>query len=97
MRSIESALQARIKALFARCPALCRFAVRDRSGLPDHLDPTVLEGELFIFEMTLSPRLGKSQYDEIYGEISAVLSAAVLALPGARVLLRERSFVRALH
>lgn len=97
MQAVDRELEARVEALFERCPALFRFSVRDRSGLPDHIDPTSLEGELFIFEIALSPRLGKRQYDEVYGEIAAAIAAAVAARPEARRLLRERSFVRALH
>lgn len=97
MQSAESELETRMRALFARLPALYRFSVRDRSGLPDHIDPTGLQGELFIFEIVLSPRLGTRQYDEVYGEISAAVSAAVKARPEAKRLLLERSFVRALH
>jgi hypothetical protein len=94
---LESELEGRMRALFARCPALYRFSVRDRSGLPDHIDPTALNGELFIFEIVLSPRLGTRQYDEVYQEISAAVSAAVRARPESRPLLIERAFVRALH
>lgn len=97
MQSAESELQTRMKALFARCPALCRFSVRDRSGLPDHIDPTGLKGELFIFEIVLSPRLGSRQYEEVYDAISAEVTAVVSARPEAKGLLLERAFVRALH
>ena len=86
-----------MRSIFARCPALWRFAVRDRSGLPDHIDPTGLRGELFIFEIALAPRWGKAQYDEVYGEIARAIAAAVRARPEAKPLLAGRSFVRALH
>lgn len=95
--SLESELQAAVRALFARCPALFRFTVRDRSGVPDHIDPTLLDGELFIFEIALSPRWGKRQYDEVYREIASAITAAVSARPEAKPLLAGRSFVRALH
>ena len=95
--SVETELQDAVRRLFARCPALHRFAVRDRSGLPDHIDPTGLQGELFIFEIALVPRWGKLQYDEVYGEIAAAIAAAVLERPEAKPLLAGRSFVRALH
>jgi hypothetical protein len=64
VESIEADLEGRMSHLFARRPELWRFSVRDRSGLPDHIDPTRLNGEFFIFEIGLSPRLGKRQYDE---------------------------------
>jgi hypothetical protein len=97
MSRIEARVLARIEAVFARCPELFRFSVRDRSGLPDHIDPTKLDGELFIFEIALAPRFGKAQYDEVYAAIAAAISAAVASWPQAKDLLRGKSFVRSLH
>ena len=97
MQPVEDELEARVARLFARRPDLWRFTVRDRSGVPDHLDPTILTGEFFIFEIGLSPRLGKHQYDEVYEDIARAIAAAVAARPEARKLLPGRTFVRALH
>jgi hypothetical protein len=97
MDSAEAELQGSVQRLFARRPELWRFTVRDRSGLPDHLDPTALSGEFFIFEIGLSPRRDRSHYDEVYDDIARAISAAVNAQPAARQLLTGRTFVRALH
>jgi hypothetical protein len=97
MRIIEKRVYQRIEAVFARCPELFRFSVRDRTGLPDHIDPTTLAGELFIFEIALAPRLGKVQYDEVYGAISSAITAAVTSWPQAKALLSGKTFVRYLH
>jgi hypothetical protein len=97
MDSVEAELEGRVARLFGKRPELWRFTVRDRSGLPDHLDPTSLAGEFFIFEIGLSPRLGKRQYDEVYDEIVRAISSAVAARPEARRLLPGRTFMRALH
>jgi hypothetical protein len=97
MGSIRARILERIEAVFIRCPELFRFSVRDRSGLPDHIDPTRLEGELFIFEIALAPRLGKAQYDEVYELIAAAISGAVSSFPEAKDLLRGKTFVRYLH
>jgi hypothetical protein len=97
MRRIEQRVYQRIESVFARCPELFRFSVRDRSGLPDHIDPTTLAGELFIFEIALAPRLGKAQYDEVYEAISTAITAAVSSWPQAKDLLRGKTFVRYLH
>ena len=97
MRSIEERVYQRIETVFARCPELFRFSVRDRSGLPDHIDPTTLAGELFVFEIALAPRLGKVQYDEVYEAISAAIRAAVASWPQAKDLLPGKTFVRYLH
>ena len=97
MDSVETELAGRVARLFARRPELWRFTVRDRSGLPDHLDPTSLAGELVIFEIGLSPRLSKEHYNEVYDDIARAITAAVAARPEARRLLPGRTFVRALH
>ena len=97
MSSIEARIRERIEAVFVRCPELFRFSVRDRAGLPDHIDPTTLEGELFIFEIALAPRLGKAQYDEVYDAIARAIASAVSSWPEARNLLRGKTFVRYLH
>ena len=97
MSGVEAHILERIEAVFVRCPELYRFSVRDRSGLPDHIDPTRLEGELFIFEVALAPRLGKVQYDEVYDTIAAAITGAVSSFPEAKDLLRGKTFVRYLH
>jgi hypothetical protein len=97
MDSAETELEGSMARLFARRPELWRFTVRDRTGLPDNLDPTTLTGEFFIFEIGLSPRLGKAQYNEVYDEIARAITAAVAAVPDAKRLLPGRTFMRALH
>lgn len=97
MDSVETELEGRVARLFARRPELWRFTVRDRSMLPDHLDPTTLSGEFFIFEIGLSPRRDKEHYNEVYDDIARAITAAVAAQPEARHLLPGRTFVRALH
>jgi hypothetical protein len=97
MNSVEAELEGSVARLFTRRPDLWRFTVRDRSGLPDHMDPTTLSGEFFIFEIGLSPRLGQRQYDEVYDDIVRTISGAVAARPEAKRLLPGRTFMRALH
>ena len=97
MDSAEAELEGRVARLFVDRPELWRFTVRDRSGLPDNLDPTILRGEFFIFEIGLSPRLGKEQYDQVYDDIVRAITAAVAARPEAKLLLAGRTFMRALH
>ena len=97
MDSAEAELEGRVAHLFARRPELWRFTVRDRSMLPDHVDPTTLSGEFFIFEIGLSPRRSSEHYNEVYDDIASAITAAVAAHPAARLLLPGRTFVRALH
>ena len=95
--NLEAQVLERIESVFAHCPELHRFSVRDRSGLPDHIDPTSLDGELFIFEIALAPRLGKAQYEEVYDTIARAIAAAVSSWPQAKELLTGKTFVRYLH
>ena len=97
MSTLEAQVLERIESVFVCCPELFRFSVRDRSGLPDHIDPTTLEGELFIFEIALAPRLGKAQYDEVYDTIARAIAGAVSSWPEAKDVLRGKTFVRYLH
>src|SRR5258708_14683465 len=83
-RTIEQRVYARIEAVFPRCPELFRFSVRHRSGLPDHIDPTTLAGELFIFDIALAPPLGQVQYDEAHDAIAPASTAAVPSGPLAK-------------
>jgi hypothetical protein len=94
---VAAQIDAQVSALFRRCPVLFSFTVRDRTGLPDHIDPTGVHGELFILDIAMSPRYGKRQYDEVYDQIAAAIAAAVAAVPEAKDLLRGRTFIRALH
>ena len=93
----EAEIEQRMRALFGRCPTLNRFTVRDRSMLPDQIDPTTLQGEIFVFEVSLFPRYGTRHYEEVYTQIASALHDAIKALPEARALLPGRSFVRSLH
>jgi hypothetical protein len=89
--------EARVHAVFTRQPDLHRFVIQDKASLADHIDRERLTGELFITQITLYPRRGTKQYDEVYADIARAITQAVAELPEARVWLRGRTFVRALH
>jgi hypothetical protein len=95
--SREGDVEARLRAVFRRRPELHRFVIQDKSGIADHIDRGSLTGELFITQITLYPRHGAKQYDEIYDEIARVVTQLVAELPEARALLPGKAFVRALH
>jgi hypothetical protein len=90
-------VEARLRSVFARRPELHRFVVQDRAGIPDHVDRSSLVGELFVTQITLYPRLGGRQYDEVYAEIARAITQVVAELPEAKNLLPGRIFVRSLH
>jgi len=89
--------EARVHAVFSRQPELHRFVIQDKASLADHIDRESLTGELFITQITLYPRRGTKQYDEVYADIARAVTQAVAELPEARVWLCGRTFVRALH
>jgi len=90
-------IEARLHAVFRRQPELHRFVIQDKAGLPDHVDRESLNGQLFITQITLYPRRGTKQYDEVYADIASAIAQLVAELPEALRLLPGRSFVRALH
>ena len=96
-RSRAIRAEARVHAVFGRQPELHRFVIQDKASLADHIDHGSLTGELFITQITLYPRRGTKQYDEVYADIARAVTQAVAELPDALTWLRGRTFVRALH
>lgn len=90
-------VETRLRAVFRKRPELHRFVIQDKSGLADHIDRAALEGELFITQITLYPRHGSKQYDEVYAEIARAVTQLVAERPEALAELRGKTFVRALH
>ena len=90
-------VEARLRAVFGRQPELHRFVIQDRAGIADHIDRQSLTGELFITQITLYPRRGTKQYDEVYEDIARAITQVVAEQPEALRLLPGRTFVRALH
>ena len=97
-RRLEADVSTKIRALFARCPALCGFAVQDRAGLPKDVDPNrIPDADLFVIEIGIFPKLDQEQYCEIYDEITLAISDLVYEQPHAFDYLRGRTFARTLH
>jgi hypothetical protein len=94
---LRAGVEARLRAVFGRRPELHRFVIQDKAGLADHIDRENLAGELFITQITLYPRRGTQQYDEVYADIARAITQVVAELPEAMNFLRGRAFVRALH
>ena len=91
-------IQAKIDALFARCPMLCGFSIQDRAMLPHQLDDQVIpDADLFITEIGIYPKLGDDQQSEIFDEITVLISDLVYEQPMAYAVLRGRTFARILH
>jgi hypothetical protein len=93
----EGDVEARLRAVFGRRPDLHRFVIQDKAGLADHIDRENLAGELFVTQITLYPRRGTKQYDEVYADIARAITQLVAERPEALNFLRGKTFVRALH
>ena len=94
---IEADVESKIRALFARCPTLCGFAVQDRASLPQSADGLIPDADLYVTEIGIFPRLSAEQYGDIYDEITVAISDLVHHQPRAYDLLRGRTFARTLH
>jgi len=94
---LEADVEARIRSLFARCPALHGFAVQTRSTLPKDVDQNrIPDADLFVTDIGIYPKID-SQYDEIHDEITLAISDLVHDQPHAYDYLRGRTFARSLH
>lgn len=94
---LQASVEAKIRALFARCPTLHGFSVQDRAMLPRDVDQTKIpDADLFVTEIGVFPKLD-SQFDDIYDEITLAISDLVHEQPHAYDFLRGRTFARTLH
>src|SRR5437867_13279009 len=67
-------IQAKIDALFARCPMLCGFSIQDRAMLPIQLDDRAIpDADLFITEIGIYPKLNADLQGEIFDEITLLI------------------------
>jgi hypothetical protein len=78
-------LQQQLESLFARCPDLWGFAIREEAQ------------ELYVSDIGISPRLSAEQYGEIYEDITQTLGELLEQEPQAGDWLRGRTFARTLH
>jgi hypothetical protein len=78
-------VEQQLQLLFSRCPELSGFSIRGD------------EGELFVSDVGIAPRLSAEQYGEIYQDIALTISELLEERPEAGELLRGRTFARTLH
>jgi hypothetical protein len=74
-----------LESLFARCPDLWGFSVREEAQ------------ELYVSDIGISPRLSPEQYGEIYQDIAQTLGELLEEEPQAGEWLCGRTFARTLH
>jgi hypothetical protein len=81
----EHQVQEELQSLFARCPDLCGFAIREEAE------------ELYVSDIGISPRISAEQYGEIYQDIAQTLGELLEEQPEAGKFLSGRTFARILH
>jgi hypothetical protein len=92
---LEADLEARIRSLFLRYPALCGFAVQP--GAAGRADPyPIPDSGLCITNVSVHPDVGWL-YEDIQDEIVCALADLVQERPYARDYLRDRTFARVLQ
>lgn len=90
-------IEARIRFLFERCPALCGFAVQSRAQLAEHADPyPIPEADLCVTDVGIAPGV-TWLFEDIHDEIVCALADLVHERPQAHDYLRGRTFARVLH
>jgi hypothetical protein len=94
-RAADADVASQIQTLFARCPELCGFSVQAKVLAEGHNLPG--QEELFVTAISISPRLSKEQYADIFEQISGVLTELLAERPEAQSLLRGRTFARLIH
>jgi len=93
-RAADADLADQIAALFRRCPELSGFSVQAKvfaDGRPQG------EEELFVTAISISPRLGKEQYADVFEQIASTLTGLIGERPEVQVLLQGRTFARSLQ
>jgi hypothetical protein len=81
----ERHFREQLESLFARCPDLWGFAVREEAQ------------ELYVSDIGISPRLSAERYGEIYQDIAQTLLELLEEEPRVGEWLRGRTFARILH
>jgi hypothetical protein len=94
---VDAELSARIWAVLGRFPDLSGFALQDRTGLPDYINPSHLREDLFVTDIGFSAPVSDMDYDEAYRLITDAVADIVSERPEALDLLRGRTFARTLH
>jgi len=94
---VDAELSARIWEVLGRFPHLCGFALQDRTGLPDYINPSYLQEDLFVTDLGFSAPVSDMEYDEAYRMITDAVADIVSERPEALDLLRGRTFARTLH
>ena len=94
---VQQSIAVEIQALFDRFPDLAGFSIVDRSGLPDDIDPSGREQQLFVGDIGFCPPVSEGEHGKACNQICDLLTDIVSERPEAFELLRGRTFSRTLH
>jgi methyl coenzyme M reductase subunit C-like uncharacterized protein (methanogenesis marker protein 7) len=97
LHRVEESIATEIKTLFDRFPDLAGFSIVDRSGLPDDIDRSGREHQLFVGDIGFCPPVSEGEHGKACNKICDVLTDIVSERPEAFDLLRGRTFSRTLH
>ena len=97
LRRAAAEVEARIDALFGRCPELAGFAVQDQDALNDEDPASDEESGLFVTDVGLSTTVIPEEVDKVYTLIGRTLSEVLWKRTEALELLRGRTFARTFH
>ena len=101
-KRVVADVEAKIGALFTRCPSLCGFSVQDRQQVSE-MRPAQIEesqipdADLYVTEIGIYPRIGTEEYADVFDEITVTLANLVNEQPNAYDVLRGRTFARTLQ
>jgi hypothetical protein len=97
-KRVVADVEAKMAALFLRCPTLCGFSVQDRAQLPEQIaEQEIPDADLYVTEIGIFPKLGAEQYADVFDEITVTLSCLVSEQPNAFDVVRGRTFARTLQ
>jgi len=101
-KRVAADVDAKIRALFVRCPTLCGFSVQDRSTVEEarpsqFTENQIPDADLYVTEIGIFPKLGSDQFADLFDEITITISSLVNEQPNAYDVLRGRTFARTLQ
>ena len=93
----EDDLDEAIRALFAECPNLCGFTVRDAASLGAAANILTLDTDVVVSDVAVYPVQSFNESSEVHSAIASALVDLIERSPDTRGLLGGRTFARTLQ